>query len=70
MERDFKIASGNSLTLKLDEDLSQIKFWENGKQLGNNLDFIFVESDFGDLTYLLARMNVLIKKSGLDRAAI
>ena len=69
-ERDYKIPSGQIITLKLEEDFSEITFWENGKQLGNNMNFEFKILDESDNSYLLSRMYVPIKRVGLGRAAL
>lgn len=69
-ERDYQITGGRIITLKLEADFSQITFWENGKQLGRDRDFLFDDSETSNNSYLLARMYVPIKEAGLGRAAL
>lgn len=69
-ERDYQITGGRIITLKLEDDFSQITFWENGEQLGNDMDFVFYDSETLNNSYLLARMYVPIKEVGLGRAAL
>jgi hypothetical protein len=70
-ERIYEISNGRLITLKIDDDYSQVTFWnEDDEQLGSDMDFVFLESDFDDNRYLLARMYVPIKNQGLGRAAL
>lgn len=69
-ERDYQITGGRVITLKLEDDLSQMTFWENGKQLGRDQDFLFDDSESSNNSYLLARMYVPIKGAGLGRASL
>lgn len=69
-ERDYITPTGRMITLKLDEDLSQVTFWDGGNQLGNDRDFLFVESEGDNNSYLLARMYSPIVRSGLGRASL
>lgn len=71
LERDYQIPNGQIITLKLDDDYTQITYWgQNGEQLGSDQDFIFQESEFNHNHYLLARMYVPIKGAGLGRASL
>lgn len=70
-ERKYEIANGQTITLKIDEDYSQVSFWnDDNEQLGSDMDFVFRESEFNPNRYLLARMYVPITNMGLGRAAI
>lgn len=55
-ERDYQITGGRIITLKLEDDFSQITFWDNSKQLGRDRDFLFDDSESINNSYLLARM--------------
>ena len=69
-ERTYRISDDRLVTLKIDEDLSQVTFWnEHDEQLGSDMDFVFIESEFNN-SFLLARMYVPIKQMGLGRAAV
>ena len=70
-ERDYQIPNGDIITLKLGEDNHEITYWDNtNKQLGSDQDFVFLEDEFNPNRFLLARMYVPIKRSGLGRASI
>jgi len=69
-EREYRINTGQVITLKLDEDWSQITFWDNESQLGSDMDFVFTEIDDSYENYLLSRMFIPIKNVGLGRAAL
>ena len=69
-ERRYRINTGQIITLKLEEDWSQITFWGNDIQLGNDMDFVFTEMDDSCENYLLSRMYIPIKNVGLGRAAL
>lgn len=68
-ERIYKISRNRLITIKID-DFSEITYWENGSQIGNDEDFVFLEDEFDSDRYLLARMYVPIKGEGLGRATI
>jgi hypothetical protein len=72
LERDYQIPSGRIITLILEDDFSQITFWENGMQLGNDRDFLFDDSESDNDSYLLARMYVPSEliRSGLGWSAV
>lgn len=71
-EKDFQISGGRIITLRLQDDWSEISFWENGEQLGSSGDqvFNFIEHEVIDGKYLLARMYCPVKNEGLGREAI
>lgn len=70
LERTYRISDGRLVTLKIDDDLSQVTFWnEHDEQLGSDMGFVFRESEFNN-SFLLAKMYVPIKQMGLGRAAI
>lgn len=70
-ERDYQITGNTLITLKLEDDLSEITFYDSN---GNKLDGEFEFKDEYDegVNYLLRRMYAPknYKKSGLGRAAI
>lgn len=69
--RIYEISDGRLITLKIDDDYSQVTFWDNeNEQLGFDMDFVFIESEFDHNSYLLARMYVPITNNGLGRAAL
>lgn len=71
LERRYEIPNGEIITLRIDDDLEEVTFWnESGNQLGNDRDFLFMEDEYMDNRYLLGRMYVPIKKNGLGRAAV
>lgn len=71
LQRDYKIQDERVITLKLEEDYSQISFFDSaGEQLGLDMDFVFTESETKNDMYLLSRMFVPIRNSGLGRAAL
>lgn len=71
LERDYQINGSTLITLKLEDDFSEIKFYDsNGIELEGEFLF-FDESENGE-SYLLGRMYApsSFKKSGLGRAAL
>jgi hypothetical protein len=70
-ERDYEIHTGELITLKLEEDLSEVTFWDaEDKMLGVRENFVFIGEDSGNNRYLLARMYIAKKGCGLGRAAL
>lgn len=70
-QRDYRIPDARIITLKLEDDYSQISFWDdNGKQMGLDNVFSFKESEFDYNRYLLWRMYTPIQRSGLGQAAL
>ena len=67
-ERDYRIASGNIITLVFDESEFSISFRENGEKIGD--EFRFIDESSNEERYLLARMYSPIKKEGLGRAVL
>jgi hypothetical protein len=71
MKRQYKLDSGKIITLKIDEELEEVTFWDvNNNQLGNDRDFLFIEDEDRENRFLLGRMYVPIKNNGLGRAAV
>lgn len=68
-ERIYKLPNGKIITIRIN-DYSEISYIENGIEIGNDQDFVFVEDEFDSSKYLLARMYVPIKGQGLGRATI
>lgn len=68
-ERDYRISNGETITIKISDD-AEITYWNNSNQIGNDEDFVFIEDEFTLNRYLLARMYVPIKNSGLGRATV
>lgn len=68
-ERVYQISGGREITIKISDD-SEITYWENGEQIGNDDDFVFIEDEFTPSKYLLGRMYVPIKEEGLGRATL
>lgn len=68
-ERIYRISGNRLITIKISDD-SEITYWENDLQIGNDEDFVFIEDEFDYSKYLLARMYVPIKGEGLGRATI
>jgi hypothetical protein len=70
-ERDYKIYGTTLITLKLEEDYSEITFYDS---YGHKLDgeFRFADENEDGDSYLLERMYVpsIYKQSGLGRAAL
>ncbi|MBL7558974.1 hypothetical protein JAO71_04075 [Olleya sp. YSTF-M6] len=72
-EKDFKLKDNRIITLRLEDDLTEISFWEGGNQLGSpyNDVFSFDElEDYSEPTYRLSRMYCPVKKNGLGREAV
>lgn len=72
-EKDFKLSDGRIITLKLDEDFTEISFWEGEDQLGSPGDDIILFDELEDLsdsTYRLIRAYCPIKGNGLGREAV
>lgn len=72
-EKDFKLDDGRIITLRLEDDYSEISFWEDNSQLGTAFTDVFLFDELEDSsepTYLLSRMFCPIKYNGLGREAI
>ena len=67
-ERDYRIPSGEIITLIFNEFDNTITFKQNNIYIGD--EFKFKDEDEFENRYLLARMYSPIIKSGLGRAAI
>jgi len=71
LKRKYKIKNGKIVILKIEDDFDEVTFWdEQNIQLGNDRDFLFIEDEYNENRYLLARMYVPIIQNGLGRAAI
>lgn len=68
-ERIYKLPNGKNITIRIN-DYTEISYVENGIEIGNDEDFVFIEDEFDSSKYLLARMYVPIKGQGLGRATI
>ncbi len=68
-ERTYELPNGRVITIRINDD-SEISYLENGLEIGNYDDFVFIEDEFDPYKYLLARMYVPIKGQGLGRATI
>lgn len=71
--REYQIADGRIITLKIDDDSTEVTYHDSlGNQLGEDGEFVFVDEDLDSNcnSYLLARMYVPIKRSGLGRASL
>ena len=68
-ERDYKVPSGQIITLKIDDDWREITFYD---QSGTKLDggFQFEDDEDEQQRYLLARMYAPFTRAGLGRAAL
>jgi hypothetical protein len=67
-ERTYRISDSRLVTLKIDEDLSQVTFWNgHDEQLGSDMDFVFIESEFKN-SFLLVRMYVPVKQIAPGRS--
>lgn len=72
-EKDFRISDGRIITLKLEDDYSEISFWEGESQLGDPCNDIFKFDELDDFsreTYRLSRMYCPLKCNGLGREAV
>lgn len=68
-ERDYLIKTGEIITLRLNDDLDEISFYDSdGDQLDGS--FEFAESETNNYSYLVATMNSPMPKHGLGRAAL
>lgn len=68
-ERIYKLPNERIITICINDD-SEVSYLENGIEIGNYEDFVFLEDEFEPYKYLLARMYVPIKGQGLGRATI
>ena len=66
-ERIYELSNGKTMTIRIN-DQSEISYLEDGEEIGNYEDFVFIEDEFDSSKYLLARMYVPIKGQGLGRA--
>lgn len=69
----YQIADGRIITLKIDDYSTEVTYHDSlGNQLGEDGEFVFVDEDPDSNcnSYLLARMYVPIKRSGLGRASL
>ena len=66
-ERDYKISNGNMVTLKISDDLFDIKFIVNGKELKDGFEFDQLENGGYYITHLYIPG---YEHLGLGRAAL
>tara|TARA_B100001059_G_C17763813_1_gene544407 strand:+ start:368 stop:763 length:396 start_codon:yes stop_codon:yes gene_type:complete len=72
-EKDFKLKDDRIITLRLEDDYTEISFWEGENQLGSPSTDVFLFDELencSEPTYRLSRMYCPIKKNGLGREAV
>lgn len=67
MKKTITLNNGQVITMKLTDDWSEIKFWENGRQLSGEFEFI---EDEDEVRFLLCRMYTPINRQGLGEEAL
>ncbi len=68
MIRSVELSSGRNVKMHLAEDWSEITFTENGERLPG--EFEFIQNEFDDNRFLLARTYSPIPRQGLGEAAL
>lgn len=68
MKKNVKLTNGKLVEMRLTEEWNEITFYENGAKLSG--EFEFIQGEFEDSMFLLARMYSPYPRTGLGEQAL
>lgn len=64
------LSNDKIITISLSDDDYSVSFWEDGVEIGGYEDFSFMEDEYKPNLFLLARMFLPFRRSGLGTATV